>query len=257
MLWVYSFTVALLLPHSIFIHVPKTGGTWVRKAIHKAGIPTSELACNWHAGTWDKPQRRADDLDLQPGHLCWHNRLRDIDVCDRLTFSFVRHPASMCISYWQYRQRTGWDLENNVDVFLKADTFEEFIKNTLEHSNQRGWVSSMFRSYLLHKERTVDFIGKQENLVEDLVRVLRLAGEDFDEDALRATPMQNVTEQESTFALPDHILDLLLFGERDAIERFGYMNQPTFWSFKTMRTRLRESAADEQRLVLNTKSIQR
>jgi hypothetical protein len=39
---------------------------------------------------------------------------------------------------------------------------------------------------------SIDFVGRQENLANDLCHALRLAGESFDENALRNWPMANV-----------------------------------------------------------------
>jgi hypothetical protein len=217
--------MSLLLPHSVFIHIPKTGGTWVREAMKRSGIPISPLKCAWHNDHMITSGPNQGQL-LQQGHVCWHNRLRDIDAAGRLTFSFVRHPVSLCISHWQYKQRVGWKMHNESDAALRADTIEEFLEKVLVRSAGRGWVTSMYRMFLTEQERRVDFIGAQEHLADDLVTALRVAGEEFDEAALRATPRQNTTGAHSLVVLPRDLLDRLMEAERDAIRDYGYEGYP-------------------------------
>jgi len=61
--------------------------------------------------------------------------------------------------------------------------------------------------------------------VDDLVRFLEFAGEDFSDERLRATPPQNVrgSRADGVFpGWPEGIAARLFQHERTAIQRFGY-----------------------------------
>lgn len=217
--------MAFLLPRSVFIHIPKTGGTWVRHAIMNAGIPTSELSCDWHD---DRVATSGPNIGqpLLPGHICFHNRFRDIDPAGRFTFAFVRHPVSYCLSHWLYKQRMGWNMEFDMDRILYAETVEGFLENVIEYGGDEGWVSRTYRMFLTDQDRRVDFIGAQEHLADDLVTALRTAGEAFDETAVRATMPYNVSDPHSSLGVSLRLIDRLMHAERNAMDQYGYDGYP-------------------------------
>jgi hypothetical protein len=191
----------LLLPNSCFIHVPKTGGSWVKKAIIASGIDFQEYAINGdtHIGVKQCPE---------------YNKFK-------FKFAFVRHPIDFYRSYWQYKMTSGWDEKNPIDMEFKSDSFNEFLNNLLSkyptHLNDG-------LEYLLGNEGEVDFIGKYENLVDDLVLALNMAGEVFDEDKLRNFPPYNVSNKNKYPANYDEKLENKVRNEcQKSMKRFGYM----------------------------------
>lgn len=220
--------MALLLPHSIFIHVPKTGGSWVRKAIAHAGIPHTELLCrrSTRLGSLLFP---AANGKRSWNHNCTHDGLRDIDPGDRFTFGFVRHPLSFYQSYWRHKIRIGWDTENRFDRLNQAPDFSTFVENTLAFRWLNGMefsIEGIYSGCLEHSGRTVDFIGKQESLVEDLIRALRLAGEAFDEQKLYSTTVENSTEDDEELRrrsiFPPNLEARVLERERETLRKYNY-----------------------------------
>ncbi|MES2604320.1 MAG: hypothetical protein V4603_05245 [Pseudomonadota bacterium] len=191
--------VVLILPKSCFLHVPKTGGSWVRKAIKAAGI-----AC--------------EDFSLGDNH---HPGLADCPCPDKFKFAFVRHPLSLYRSYWQYKMTYGWDAGNLIDNECRADNFHTFVTNVLE--KLPGIYSRSLHEFVGPPDQPIEFIGKYENLVEDLVTALQLAGEQFDPAAIRNLPPYNVSDKKSfpaafTPALEAHVLA----AEAEAVSRFRY-----------------------------------
>jgi hypothetical protein len=92
---------------------------------------------------------------------------------------FVRDPSSWARSRWAKGPGIPDGLE---DVWDRE--FEAF----------RGKfdIGAYFRNYA----EKADFVGHQESLVEDFLAFLRLVGEEFDEDLIRATPRAGVTDWE-------------------------------------------------------------
>lgn len=191
--------MALILPRSVFFHIPKTGGVWVRQAIARAGIPAAEWG--------DRPE--------DPGTI--HQWPGGVDTRGKFTFAFVRHPLSWYGSFWAFRMERGW---RNVDLLESClcVEFAGFIRKVLRRFPE-GHLSDRYESYV-EPPGTLDFVGRTENLAEDLVAALRRAGEEFDEAAIRSTPRLNATRLRPSY--PPDLREAVLRAERRAVVRFGY-----------------------------------
>lgn len=192
--------MALMLPHSIFLHIPRTGGSWVRQAIKNAGIPTREVG----AGS-DFAQNA-------------HNRYVRVDRTGTFTFAFVRHPLTWYSSFWSCRMEQGWKQDDSADPFM-SPSFERFVGNVVR--GFPGHVSWRYEHYIGPGSGVLDFVGKMENLASDLVKALRLAGEEFDEIKLLRTPRQNGSLLQPVCS--DRLREAVLGAERKGLERFGYL----------------------------------
>ena len=154
----------LILQSACFLHVPKTGGSWVRSAIMAARIPYSEFLVD------DDPH-------------C------DLSYCpcpEKFLFAFVRHPLDVYRSYWRFKKGRHWDPRNPFDMDCRADAFVPFVEHVLD--KYPGWCSTMFEDYVGPPEREIAFVGRYERLVDDLVTALRLGGVTFDERRIRTHP---------------------------------------------------------------------
>jgi len=174
--------MALQLEKSVFFHIPKTGGSWVRKALKQAGLSRGELGCNWHAG-----------IQNLPNHICEHNKFHEVNCDGLFTFAFVRHPVSFYISYWCFKMKRGWT--SNLDKRTQSEDFSIFVDKMIE-DNDEGLVSHSYWRYLGLRIHLLDKIGRQEYLCEDLISILQYAGEFFDPDVIRSVAPTNVASQD-------------------------------------------------------------
>jgi len=186
--------MALLLPRSVFYHIPKTGGSWVREAVRSAGIPAQEIG-NLHA----TPQEAGPQ--------------------GRLAFTFVRDPLTWYPSYWMYQMRMAWDLPNSALGAFRSDDFGSFMRRVLR--KRPGFLSKLYGSYVGLPFHPVQFIGRQENLAEDLIHALRLAGERFDERRILSTPPRNSSRIRPV--LSGSLQEAVSRSELPAMETFGYL----------------------------------
>lgn len=189
----------LLLPRSCFLHVPKTGGNWVKQAIAAAGIPGREVrrSGTTHLGRADCPQP------------------------EKFLFAFVRHPLDLYRSYWQYKMGTGWDAANAIDRHCSSPDFHEFVRRVIAH--YPGVLGQSLEAFVGPPADEIDFVGRYEKLADDLVRALELAGESFDEAAIRTLPPVNVSRKDQFPATYTPALERALREvEAATLERFGY-----------------------------------
>ena len=135
--------MALKAGNALFIHIPKTGGSWVRKYFEQTGMETKEIGAN-------------------------HTTSAELGDVEELTFCFVRHPLTWYQSYWKYKQTMKTRTNPPIDQFVDLP-FAEFVTKVLaEHGDYLYWFYSMFI-------KNAKYIGKQENLRADFETVLRLA----------------------------------------------------------------------------------
>ncbi|KKL17733.1 hypothetical protein LCGC14_2482610 [marine sediment metagenome] len=135
--------MALKVGGAIFIHIPKTGGMWIRKYFEQVGIESREIGAN-------------------------HATSIELGKIDELTFCFVRHPLTWYQSYWKYKQTTQTRTNPPIDQFVDRP-FAEFVTAALaEHGDYLNRFYSQF-------VKGVNYIGKQETLRDDFETLLRRA----------------------------------------------------------------------------------
>jgi len=191
-----------ITPRMVFIHVPKTGGTWLTHAVSAAGVAVA--APDPEGGRSYSPHGHAD--------------LRDTGVTGRVSVAFVRHPLDWWRSYWGHRMRAGWVEDNPVDA-AAHDDFNEFVLRMLDR--HAGHFTELVRRFVGLPEPEVDFVGRYERLTVDAERALRLGGERFHAGVLRAHPRENANDYARFPAsYRPEVAALLAQAERETIERF-------------------------------------
>jgi hypothetical protein len=155
-----------------------------------------------------------------------HKYLRLVSRKDRFTFAFVRDPLSWYGSWWQHcrlldpaRRAQAFFVRWPADQFVNLP-FDQYV----EASAVRwpGFITRLFRRYVGSPEMPIEFAGQYERLADDLVLALRMAEQNFDEEALRAFPPVNVSAamprltQERSAQLTNRLIE----AEPEVYERF-------------------------------------
>lgn len=197
-----------MLPRSCFLHVPKTGGTWVSHALATAGLDCRVVYEARYPQSW-APYGHAD--------------LRDLAGVDVFRFAFVREPTDWWRSFWAYRMRTGWEKQHEIDDVCRSDHFCVFIEHVLE--KLPGYLSNMYERFVGTPDDEIDFVGRFEGFAEDFIRALQRAGETFDEAVIRRYLTTKINANDYsvlTAGYPPELRRALQDAEKKAMQRFGY-----------------------------------
>jgi hypothetical protein len=177
----------LLRGGAVFLHVPKAGGTWVTDVLKRQGLIRRRFA-HEHAG-----------IDLA---MIWLSRHRWLNTPPYI-FCFVRNPLSWYESFFAFMSdpkidwrewgssasgpARGWHPNYMLNGCCSSD-FNTFVRNVIR--KRPGYVTEFFGWYA---KPPIAFVGKQENLADDLIAALRGCKAEFDEDAIRRSAPLNVS----------------------------------------------------------------
>lgn len=217
---------------AIFLHVPKTGGTWVEHVL--AGLDLVAARFGHEHADFDRVLNR--QRLLPAGRLCGALLQRRLAQAlgrrpppEPPKFCFVRHPLRWYESWWRYMQGRGWNHWGQVNSpahwhpnsalnGLGSDDFNRFVMNVIRH--RPGYVSELYYAYT---KPGIDYIGRTESLSRDLGRILRALGCEVSDAAVSAFERQNVSPRGGADLVWDaDVRAAALAVELPALLHFGY-----------------------------------
>lgn len=204
--------MALILKNGVFIHIAKTGGSWVAELLRQQGLVAAATARS---------------------HVNFKETISEVPAAAGLpSFAFVRHPVTWWKSYWAYRMKTGWDPNHPVDKVSQSEVFEDFIRKMLDRAP--GYLSRRYREMT----EGVTYIGRFEALRESLMEILLKIGADIPADAVYGKAEVNVAAQEPAYdrrcRFSAELLAQLSEKEGYAFRRFGYGLESPFAGLPTV-----------------------
>jgi len=156
----------LIGKHAALYHIPKCGGLWARAACLAAGLRWTRVDGCQHSDVMvDRPHR----------------------IC------FTRKPAPWLQSFWAFHTATKWEQYTDSAGFIfyacyrPGEDFSTFVDRYLDR--MPGAIQRMFERY---KQRCT-FVGRVENLRQDLTRALVDSCEAFDPKPIYELPPLNVS----------------------------------------------------------------
>ena len=164
--------MAIATENSLLLHIPKTGGVFLKHAIDMAGLDYVDI------GSQHEHFPRL--LKMQPRSF----------FENKLVYSFVRHPITWYQSRWTFRVKHGWQPKHPLDYNCASNDFQRFLTKALEFKPD-GWCTFLFDEYLKNEPDLIDFVGRTEHLVDDFLKVMKMANEKVDEDLVRSLPRAN------------------------------------------------------------------
>jgi len=201
-----------------FLHMPRTGGTWIEKAITLSGFRSMR---------WLQKK--------QPKWICLkHALLAHANKFERLhinnIFSVVRHPIPYYESTWKWIKGGGcvekrWSWHPTAvpwQEFCRSDdlTFNDWVFLMLEHHPL--WYTRLVEQYMGPAGgEFVDYIGRTETVCDDFLDVVRLYGYEVDEkleQQIRGMGKQNAKDLSIEWSAD--LKARVLSSERLMIDRF-------------------------------------
>ena len=177
--------MAIKTRKAVIYHIPKCGGHWIKTALKRAGLPRFRV----------RYQKGKHPLDLRETQ---HNTPFTVDkewVEGWFSIAFVRRPETWYQSFWAFRAARGYLNPDFPADWLWDDDFNTFVNNLLDEYPW-GFVTLLYQFFVGPDGKKIDFVGKQENLTEDFITALSLAGDEFDPELIRSTPRRYVTSPE-------------------------------------------------------------
>ena len=189
--------MSVITPKSCWLHVPKTGGIWVEKVLLTC-VEGARMAQSRHLGLGCCPD-------------------------ERFVFAFVRHPYTWYQSYWCYKQKKGWDRANRFDQRCGSNKFDEFIDKMFERDSCHY---TKVINYMMGDGEGIDFVGRFENLREDLLKALELSGDVLkaDIDTVKPINRSNPEHKEAAQYAP-HQKEKVAEYDHEVFVRFGYSKE--------------------------------
>ena len=217
---------------AIFLHVPKTGGTWIHRTLKSMDLVRGNTATK-HADI----DRVFTPTGNTPGRIFrFYARWMTGAYPGRqpFIFAFVRNPLTWYESWFKYMSRTGlqWGPAGDANDLnhwhpcaglngLGDTDFNQFVRNVIRE--QPGFVTQMYGGYT---RSPVRFVGRMENLRDDLVRVLLEMGLAFDEQAIReAPPINTAFESQNTIQWEPELREQVTRLEYAGMLRYGYLTE--------------------------------
>ena len=174
--------MAMILKRSAFIHIPKTGGSTGKAAMHRAGI---EMKLSGD-GSMEKYRYRQH---------AFYNEVEE-EIGERAVFASIRATKSWYSSVWCHRKRTGVG-NGATGPEMWNESFEPWLRNVLEKTPGHygkflnGMLGDAFSPMLI----------RTSHLLQDLCATLTICGEDYDIRKLVNTPPVNVAAKEKSLVV--------------------------------------------------------
>ncbi len=230
---------------AVFLHIPKTGGSWVTQVLKDQGLVRKNLGhihgdyvrCVTYGGSprlasqaiydWGKSLVPRKFKAAKAVQAVKHARIAAQQA--PFTFCFVRHPLDWYASFWRYmgqRDNPHWASEPDLHGWHPCrpiahaghPEFNEYIRRII--ASRPGFVTELYSQFAAPE---ISFVGRQENLASDLVAALEQLNVTFDEDRIRQAKLVNRSPRDgASTEWEPNLREEMMRIEYPALLRYGY-----------------------------------
>jgi hypothetical protein len=193
----------LLRNGAVFLHIPKTGGTWIKQVLQELDLiqaPLGHQHSDWERSFWHDKLHR----DFKVMRYIFRRVVRSRQAQPRINpncfkFCFIREPLRWYESYWRFMESLDWNWKSWGDERdpyrwhpcamvngLESPDFNTFMHNV--NKKRPGFVTEMYGWYV---RPGIGFVGKQECLRQDLIKAFSLMNLEVDVSRILSMPRQN------------------------------------------------------------------
>lgn len=181
---------------SVFLHIPKTGGTWVRYVLRKALVPWTDYGYQ---------------------HATYEESSEVFPLMDR--FCIVRNPLAWYQSFWAAREIEGWHGDWLIEHGCIDPDFNRFVYKVC--LRRPGFLTDLYEQYTTPET----YILRTETLATDLADFLSTHNEQYLPEALNEQPL-NRSATLDTFSdrvrYEQSTLDNILRSEEKLFGKYEY-----------------------------------
>jgi hypothetical protein len=200
----------------LFLHIPRTGGTWVESALD---------VCKIRSTRWSRIAPYVDRLPKNHLFLS-HHRTSIADV--KGIFCFVRHPLTYYESVYKFICRAHKMRIWKWSPFFSAEICYNTVKGDWNRwliemmKDEPAWYTRLIEGYVGPKEgEFVHFIGRQENLVEDFLSAMKYFGyQDVDQYRKKLFALEHVHKIDQPLKWDPNVQAQIEQMENSVIKRF-------------------------------------
>jgi hypothetical protein len=194
----------------VFVHIYKTAGTSIKRAIRRYAMPTWQEGANVLLKRVGIPQYGPS---MQGDHRTIGDLIEDIDrkAFDRLfSFAFVRNPWDWECSHYRYICQQESHKDHREVTSLAG--FKDYIRWRCDGRFQ------LQQDFILHRnEPVIDFVGRFENLESDFRYVCQRIGIRY-----RLPKLNTTGTQQYRSVYDDDTRERVAQTYSEDIKRFGY-----------------------------------
>ena len=218
---------------AVFLHVAKTGGRWVESVLSELDLVDKVVAPR-HMDVVHYANR-VDRINNKPMNRLGNWFSPALSDKPPFMFCFVRNPFDWYESWYKFMSRPDqnwrdWGGQNDLANWhpmsalngLGDFDFNQFVANV--YDKRPGFVSQM---YALYTQAPMSFIGKQENLIDDLLKAFKLMNLNVNEEEVRSISKVGVSQPSCTASISwdPELKTKIAFAEYSAFIRYGYENE--------------------------------
>lgn len=194
--------MAIYLKNSMFIHIPKCGGRWIKSMI--------ENHVNGYRYSGDPTYDAHDSPDAN----------------GKQVFCFIREPATFAHSLWHHRAKKkenkfghkfNWQEYIRLEKQCQSEDYDQFMENV---ANNKNAVADYYKHYV-GKYKNVQY-GRMEFLASDFLNILTINNESFNEKAIRKSGNSIIGKGTSHSPVAADIRKRINQANVDFCKKFGY-----------------------------------